>query len=909
MNPTPSIPIDEDLVALRAGKTSAACAKIVAQYGPLVKAACRRVLRDNGLAEDAAQETFVLLVKKARSLPPGTSLAGWLYHAACRTALNHQRTAMRRRVRETSPEAMNQMTPDTKPDLWTEVEPHLDEAMLTLPERQRDLVVQCYFQSRSQRAAATALGCSESVVSRELTAAVETLRRFLAKRHVQVASVALTGLLTTHAASATMVGSAAMVSAMMATTVAAPTLFTALMQSKPLIVVTAMVGSVSIALAGYHLMPSNGQIQWRRAQVEDSSSREVSLHGKGETESIRSTAKKKAKGIAAHNNSTWQGKWEGAFKYTSAMALDEQKKKVLLQADPEARYALLQQMGVRLTRAAFDALAAKNLDASVAPWRDTLTVLANRTDMFDNYLMAWSNEDPMAVLNWVTSQPDGGLGMRKQLLYTLSTRQLPPEELRSWIERLTSKSMKHEATIALDSMHDTATLIARMGTGDNEGFLVDLAMLQGDRLNWSAFAQKLAVGKGEIVARAMRQMLDGVATPENINQVIQELSRSTNTNISAGAVAVLRASRGDPSLDYHQALQLAAQCDQAGMSDFSATVYQGWAVAHPQEAVQYTSSLKNLAHLRNVIGALSPPPDEATLVSWMTDSPWKARDIALASLYSRSGGDSSAQLQKIMQSSTIMDQVEAAKEVMRMLPLHEASAAAQWLTQMPAGKDRQELATALINKLSAVDPQATLDLAQREGIQGPDYSRAITSAVTQYAAQNDLTQSTGFIQQISDPKCYAEALGQLAMVKFPGHPEEAFNYLQANSRDSNWQSSALHMLTDVYYNKLGNVDANASAILKLDLSKLGGTVATRANIFCKAWIDQRVPLEVPLAWTQQLPPNLGREARLQLARNNTMKAATIRQYQTWVQTATITPAERTQLINVFNRRLADPTTR
>lgn len=137
MNPLPTPSFDEELAELRAGKTAEACAKIVALHGPLVMCACRRVLRDEGLAEDAAQETFVLLMQKARSLPPGTSLAGWLYHAACRVALNHQRTAMRRCVRENSAEAMNQMMPDTEPNLRTEIEPHLDEAMLALPERQR----------------------------------------------------------------------------------------------------------------------------------------------------------------------------------------------------------------------------------------------------------------------------------------------------------------------------------------------------------------------------------------------------------------------------------------------------------------------------------------------------------------------------------------------------------------------------------------------------------------------------------------------------------------------------------------------------------------------------------------------------------------------------------------------------
>jgi DNA-directed RNA polymerase specialized sigma24 family protein len=43
----------------------------------MVKAACHRILRDAALAEDAAQEVFLLLVRKLPSLPPETILGGF----------------------------------------------------------------------------------------------------------------------------------------------------------------------------------------------------------------------------------------------------------------------------------------------------------------------------------------------------------------------------------------------------------------------------------------------------------------------------------------------------------------------------------------------------------------------------------------------------------------------------------------------------------------------------------------------------------------------------------------------------------------------------------------------------------------------------------------------------------------
>lgn len=896
MNPLTSPPIDEELAALRAGMTSAACAKIVALHGPLVKSACRRVLRDEGLAEDAAQETFVLLMKKAKSLSAGTPLAGWLYHAACRTALNHQRATMRRRVRENSVEAMTQMIPDTQPNPWTEIEPHLDEAMLALPERQRDLVVQCYFQNQTQRAAAAALGCSESVVSRELSAAIEGLRRFFAKRRVAVTGVALTGLLSANAASASVAGGAAMVTAMMGTTTTA-TLMAALLQSKIVLTAAAVVGTATVATVGYYLTPLGSG--WGGRPV-------AGVHSPGGGSGAGAQGRPKANGSGSAKgqpgNAGRKGKWEGTFQFTSAMEQDELKKQVLLEADPDARYALLQKMGIGLSRKAFDELIAKGMDASVAPWRDTYSVLSNRTDLFDNYLMAWSNEDPMAALNWAASQPDGPLGMRKQLLYALEAGQLQPETLREWIGSLTEKVMREEATIALDWLTNPSSIIPLMGTGGNEGFLVDLAMLRGgEGLDWEAFGGKLATGKRAIVGRAMRLALDGGLEQQYLDQMIRGLGTSDDAAIKVCAVAILTAARGGTAYDFASVLNLAADIDRVGMTNFRNDVLRGWAAADPRAALQHTGRVKNsMDPLREVMRALTSLPDEATLLAWMEGTPQKAKDIALSRLYGYGSSGPFEQLQKAVQSPHIVDQVEAVQEVMRMMTLQDAKAAAEWVKQLPPGKDRQDIVLALSKRLAAVDPQATVDLVHIAGMGGPEYEIAISHAVTEFAAQNDLAQSTQFIQQIADPGMYAEALGHLAMVKFPGRLQEAYAYLQAHSR-GDWQSAALRMLSELYYNKLGNIDANAAEILKLDLQRLGPEVAQRAGNFCKIWVDHEVPLEVPLAWTQQLPPAMGRNARLQLARRKDLRTATVQQFQIWAQTAPIAPAERTQLLNALSK--------
>ena len=184
--------------------SEAACARLVTLHGPMVKAACHRILGDAALAEDAAQEVFLLLVRKLPSLPPQTILGGWLYVTACNFARTHQRTDARRRQRENRPETVEQLMNAPQDSHWRELEPLLDTAMLTLSQRQRELVLFRYFQNNSQRAAAALVGCSESVASRELAAAIERLRKFFSRRGVTISGTALVTLLAAHGARASM---------------------------------------------------------------------------------------------------------------------------------------------------------------------------------------------------------------------------------------------------------------------------------------------------------------------------------------------------------------------------------------------------------------------------------------------------------------------------------------------------------------------------------------------------------------------------------------------------------------------------------------------------------------------------------------------------------------------------------
>jgi RNA polymerase sigma factor (sigma-70 family) len=182
----------EDYISRR---NEAAFAALVRRHGPMVWGVCRRVLGNYHDAEDAFQATFLVLVRKGASIALRGSVGNWLYGVAHQTALKARATTAKRRTRERQVTAMPEPAV-VEPDLWSDLEPLLDEELSRLPDKYRAVIVLGDLEGKTRKDAARQLRCPEGTVAGWLARARRTLAKRLTQRGVAVSGGALAAVLS-----------------------------------------------------------------------------------------------------------------------------------------------------------------------------------------------------------------------------------------------------------------------------------------------------------------------------------------------------------------------------------------------------------------------------------------------------------------------------------------------------------------------------------------------------------------------------------------------------------------------------------------------------------------------------------------------------------------------------------------
>ena len=173
-------PSDAELIVAARGRDDrAAFAELVRRHQSRVRALLRRLTRgDAALADDLAQETFVLAWRNLARFRFEAQFSTWIY----RIAFNAWQSEVRKRREVTlelddeaamSPEAVEEM-----PDVGARVD--LERAMAVLSDGERAAIAACYYADLSHEEAAEALGIPLGTVKTHVLRAKAKLRARLA---------------------------------------------------------------------------------------------------------------------------------------------------------------------------------------------------------------------------------------------------------------------------------------------------------------------------------------------------------------------------------------------------------------------------------------------------------------------------------------------------------------------------------------------------------------------------------------------------------------------------------------------------------------------------------------------------------------------------------------------------------
>jgi len=161
---------------------------LIKRYERFVRAVCSRYVADAADVDDAVQETFSKLVIHGGDIRE--NMTGWLITCARNTS----RTKIRREVTRKRHEKkyadflLNRLQSQT--DINESTRQELDDALLSLEEEDRQLIVSYFYECQSQADLAKSRGISQPGIKYRLDKALGRLKSVLGRRGVTDATIA-----------------------------------------------------------------------------------------------------------------------------------------------------------------------------------------------------------------------------------------------------------------------------------------------------------------------------------------------------------------------------------------------------------------------------------------------------------------------------------------------------------------------------------------------------------------------------------------------------------------------------------------------------------------------------------------------------------------------------------------------
>lgn len=149
--------------------------RLVQTYQTPLLHLCYMILRDEALAEDAVQETYLKAYKALRNFRGESSEKTWLFRIGVNVCRDMRRGRWFRYVDR-------RITPDALPIPATEADDDhaaLAQAIVLLPDKYKEVILLHYYQNMNVAETAQALGIAPSSVSNRLKKARARLKTLL----------------------------------------------------------------------------------------------------------------------------------------------------------------------------------------------------------------------------------------------------------------------------------------------------------------------------------------------------------------------------------------------------------------------------------------------------------------------------------------------------------------------------------------------------------------------------------------------------------------------------------------------------------------------------------------------------------------------------------------------------------
>ena len=179
---------DEALVALAARAEQPALAELYDRYGRPAYGLALRILRDEGLAEDAVQDAFLTVWRTAqRYVPERGKASTWILTLVHRRAVDVVRREQRRRA--DSLDAANEpSTGAADEEAWLRLQrERVQHAQRQLPDQQREALELAYYGGFTQSELAERLGQPLGTIKSRMFMGLARLRELLGDTTMETA--------------------------------------------------------------------------------------------------------------------------------------------------------------------------------------------------------------------------------------------------------------------------------------------------------------------------------------------------------------------------------------------------------------------------------------------------------------------------------------------------------------------------------------------------------------------------------------------------------------------------------------------------------------------------------------------------------------------------------------------------